>query len=306
MSERGVFAVDRGIWEHDVLSENEPFSRREAWLWIVSEAAWKPHKRRIIGRTIDLSRGQYAGSLRFIASKWRWNEARVRRFLTALISAEMLDAKTDAGVTVLTVCKYDEYQRVSLPTDASPEIDVGAPPTQDRRKVEDKEDKEHSEAKASGASAPLDPAIPEREYFLRGREVLGKGAGGLIAKLLKAKGMNVALARAAIEQASTKQNPAEYIGAAIRGSTGPPQFAERETNGFATRLKNRYQENTDAAANREPIDITPNQPGGPMGAERRDEFDGRARLHPPATAGGPGQAFELFDADGELPLAGPG
>jgi hypothetical protein len=24
-------------------------------------------------------------------------------------------------------------------------------------------------------SRPLDPAIPEREYFVRGREVLGKG-----------------------------------------------------------------------------------------------------------------------------------
>src|SRR6185312_15253789 len=45
-----------------------------------------------------------------------------------------------------------------------------------------------SEANASGAVAPLDPSIPEREYFMRGREVLGKGAGGLIGKLLKAKG----------------------------------------------------------------------------------------------------------------------
>lgn len=161
------------------------------------------------------------------------------------------------------------------------------------------------EAKASGASAPPDPTIPERDYFLRGREVLGKGAGGLIAKLLKAKGMNVALARAAIEQASTKQNPAEYIAAAIRGSTGPPQFAERETNGFAARLKNRYQENTNAAADREPIDITPNQSGGSMGADRREEFDGRSRLPAPANASSPEQAFEFSGADGKLPLAGP-
>jgi hypothetical protein len=233
LSERGVFAVDRGIWDHDVLSENEPFSRREAWLWIVSEAAWKPHKRRIIGRTIELKRGQYAGSLRFIASKWRWNEARVRRFLSALISSEMLDAKTDAGVTVLTVCKYDEYQRVSLPTDAMREVDVDASPTQERRKVEDKEDKEYSEANASVAIATPDPAVPEREYFLRGREVLGKGQGALIAKLLKAKGGNVALARAALEQASQKQNPIEYVAAICRGPPAvKPQTAhqvERQT-----------------------------------------------------------------------------
>jgi hypothetical protein len=217
LSERGVFAVDRGIWDHDVLSENEPFSRREAWLWIVSEAAWKPHKRRIIGRTIELTRGQYAGSLRFIASKWRWTEPRVRRFLAALISAEMLDASTDAGVTVLTVCKYDEYQRVSLPSDAIRESDLDAGATQERRKVEDREDKEVTEANASGADAPPDPAIPEREYFERGRKVLGSKSGAMIANLLKAKGRNVALARAALEEASQKQKPMEYVAAICRG-----------------------------------------------------------------------------------------
>jgi hypothetical protein len=142
VSERGYFVVDRGIWDHDVLADAKPFSRREAWLWLVSEAAWKPHKRRIIGRSIELARGQYAGSLRFIASKWRWDNSRVRRFLDVLISAEMIDANTDAGVTVITICKYDEYQRISLPSDATRESDDDARTTQERRKVEDREDKE--------------------------------------------------------------------------------------------------------------------------------------------------------------------
>lgn len=58
---------------------------------------------------------------------------------------------------------------------------------------------------------------PEAELFRRGREVLGKQAGGLISKLLAAKQKNIALARAAIEQASTKSDPREYIGAILRG-----------------------------------------------------------------------------------------
>lgn len=57
----------------------------------------------------------------------------------------------------------------------------------------------------------------EKQFFDRGKEVLGKGSGGLIAKLLSSKNKNVALARAAIEQASTKSDPREYIGAVIRG-----------------------------------------------------------------------------------------
>lgn len=67
------------------------------------------------------------------------------------------------------------------------------------------------------------PAAPEVDLFNRGREVLGKQAGGLISKLLAAKQKNVALARAAIEQASTKSDPREYIGAIIRGKQNADQ-----------------------------------------------------------------------------------
>jgi len=103
-------------------------------------------------------------------------------------------------------------------------------------------DKDSSEANASGTGAPLDPSIPEREYFMRGREVLGKGAGGLIGKLLKAKGRNVALARAAIEQASQKQNPAEYVAACCRdGPVAKPltpyQQSKQETRDILDGLK---------------------------------------------------------------------
>lgn len=60
-------------------------------------------------------------------------------------------------------------------------------------------------------------STPETELFTRGKQVLGATGGGLIAKLLRAKNQNVPIARAAIELASTKQNPREYIGAVIRG-----------------------------------------------------------------------------------------
>jgi hypothetical protein len=57
--------------------------------------------------------------------------------------------------------------------------------------------------------APAAPRDEEKELFARGREILGKSAGGLIAKLLRAKGGVVSLARAAIEAAASKDNPGE-------------------------------------------------------------------------------------------------
>lgn len=81
---------------------------------------------------------------------------------------------------------------------------------------------DHSNAQATFNHLPKEDAAPaaldpEVDLFRRGREVLGKQAGGLISKLLAAKQKSIPQARAAIEQASTKSDPREYIGAVIRG-----------------------------------------------------------------------------------------
>jgi hypothetical protein len=39
MSERGVFAMDQGIFEHPTFAP-EPFTEREAWMWLIAEAAF--------------------------------------------------------------------------------------------------------------------------------------------------------------------------------------------------------------------------------------------------------------------------
>jgi hypothetical protein len=110
--------------------------------------------------------------------------------------------------------------------------------------------------------------------FVRGKQVLGKNAGGQIAKLLKAKGGVVSKARAAIEQAASKDNPNQYIAAAINGGTGPPVFPERVTNGFATILMEFERKDRKHAAD-SIIDVTPNQSGGSIGTGRRKELTGR-------------------------------
>ncbi len=66
-----------------------------------------------------------------------------------------------------------------------------------------------------GASAP--PIDPDADLFRRGKEVLGADAGSLIARLKKAKGGSIPQTRAVIEQASTKQNPREYVGRVMNG-----------------------------------------------------------------------------------------
>lgn len=77
------------------------------------------------------------------------------------------------------------------------------------------------EKKDAAGAAP----DPEVDLFRRGKEVLGKSAGGLVKQLLTAKDGKVNQARAAIETAAGKNDPREYIGAIIRNRDPPPDSA---------------------------------------------------------------------------------
>lgn len=77
---------------------------------------------------------------------------------------------------------------------------------------------------AAPSAPPLAPMNDETEVYRRGKEILGQSSGGLIKNLIKAKHGSIPHARAAIEIASTKENPREYIGGILSG-TGPPDDA---------------------------------------------------------------------------------
>ena len=153
-----------------MLRGNAPFSRREAWLWLISEACWQP-RRRVVGNvTIHLKRAQLVASSRFLATTWDWSESAVRRFLAelrginarqwgadAVTDAEsdaMIDAQTDAGITVITICNYDKYQFGSCSPDAPFDAPFDAPsdalPDANTKNPKNKK-------RERGADAPLAP-----------------------------------------------------------------------------------------------------------------------------------------------------
>lgn len=136
----GRIALDRGFYncpDNHPAFKNEPFTEREAWVWMLGEAAFEACERRV-GRTkFRLERGQFAAATRFMAARWQWSEARVRRFLERLKTKErMIDARADADATVITVCNYDDYQFGRRAADAPSD----ALPTRSRREREEPEE----------------------------------------------------------------------------------------------------------------------------------------------------------------------
>lgn len=108
MSERGAFAVDRGIWNHELFAA-EKFSEREAWLWMVSAAAWRPERVRCGNSVVVLERGQFMHSERFMAQKFRWSKTKVHMFLLMLDRHNMVERNSDHYIDRITICNYEKY-----------------------------------------------------------------------------------------------------------------------------------------------------------------------------------------------------
>ncbi len=104
-------AVSVEVFDHEIL-HGDPYSRRDAWLWLIANAAWKDHETRTRGGVIRLRRGEVLAGLEHLAETWDWSVKRVRTFLRDLVAARMIEkgqARTQyAAVYLLT--KYDTYQ----------------------------------------------------------------------------------------------------------------------------------------------------------------------------------------------------
>lgn len=127
----GFYLMHRG-WQDNPVFNDEPFSRRDAWVWLIEAAKFKPTRVGVGGKTIVLERGQLTSSLRFMAKAWKWDEARVRRFIVRLQTAQMIRSVINAGQTVITICNYEQYQTLERVADAAPD----AAATQERRSTD--------------------------------------------------------------------------------------------------------------------------------------------------------------------------
>lgn len=93
--------------------EARKFSECEAWLDLIQsarfEATDKAYSELIGGREISYTRGQYPASISFLMKRWKWSEKKVRYFLSRLKKNDMITTCNKQGMTIITLCNYDEY-----------------------------------------------------------------------------------------------------------------------------------------------------------------------------------------------------
>lgn len=106
----GFIKLHRG-WRDCDAFKDEPCSQREAWVWLLENAAWKSCQRRDAQKVlVQVERGQFHTSIRNLASAWQWSRGRVERFLNDLKTSHMVSHETGHGGLLITICNYDKYQ----------------------------------------------------------------------------------------------------------------------------------------------------------------------------------------------------
>ena len=136
---RSVFAVSRSIWD-DPDFASERYTEREAWMWLVSAAIWKDGRTRGNSGPIELKRGEFSFSVRFLAQKWKWNKDKAHRFVKRLQKCDMVRDTSRDGAQIYSIKNYRHFQVVGLPKRDSDQDSPGDASETTARQQRDKEE----------------------------------------------------------------------------------------------------------------------------------------------------------------------
>lgn len=114
--EEGFLRLSRRFFSNEMWKAAREFSECEAWLDLIQSARFdatgEAYSELIGGREISYSRGQYPASISFLMKRWKWSEKKVRYFLSKLKKKGMITTCNRQGMTVITLCNYDDYNPV--------------------------------------------------------------------------------------------------------------------------------------------------------------------------------------------------
>lgn len=163
MSSAGFYLMHRG-WQSHPLFRDDEFSRRDAFVWMIEQAAYAERRVGTGQGTITIARGQFSHSIRYMAKAWGWDPRKVQRFLKACSDDAMIVQETATGratgQTLITIRNYAKYQ-VSVDDSATANATEALQQRHSSatNKKEGKEGKEGKDSPTAGAKRlhPLPP-----------------------------------------------------------------------------------------------------------------------------------------------------
>jgi hypothetical protein len=81
------------------------------WVTMIALANWKPAKTVVDGNMIELQRGQFSHSQRYLCTRFNTSHKGLRHLFKLLEQDGMIDrTRTGRGQHIITICNYEEYQ----------------------------------------------------------------------------------------------------------------------------------------------------------------------------------------------------
>lgn len=103
----GWIKIHREIQRHWIFQDAEKF---KWWIDMLFLASYEDNKTLVKNQIANVKRGQFIGSLSFLAKRWCVSRDRVAAFLKLLQSEGMITKESDKNVTQITICNYESYQ----------------------------------------------------------------------------------------------------------------------------------------------------------------------------------------------------
>lgn len=111
---KGYIKCYRSLISHEKVGFKKPFSKAEAWLWLIANARFQSGFDYIdFGgkeREINTPRGSITHSLRYYAEAFGWSVNKVIRFFNFLENDLQIEQKRIQQITQLKIVNYDYYQ----------------------------------------------------------------------------------------------------------------------------------------------------------------------------------------------------
>lgn len=112
MNKKGFIKISRKMFENRFWKEERVYSKAEAWIDLIQSTRFEADTEIINNKFIEVQRGENAVSIRFLCKRWGWGNTKVSNFLKHLEKSGMIRRQTRQGESVLTLCKYSDYNDV--------------------------------------------------------------------------------------------------------------------------------------------------------------------------------------------------
>jgi hypothetical protein len=101
--------LDCEYFDHDFFAD-EPFTEREAFQWLIINAAWKDTSHRVKYELLPVPRGSLYCTQRELSKVWKWSTTKVRNYLALLVSQNMIERSEKTQKTLVSICNYSKFQ----------------------------------------------------------------------------------------------------------------------------------------------------------------------------------------------------